>query len=45
MDVASLAKQLGIVNKEVVARGSELVRMASVKVPGGLGQGEVCKAA
>eukprot|EP00983_Pelagomonas_calceolata_P000088 2670-Pelagomonas_calceolata.AAC.1 len=43
MDVSMVARQVGVGDPVVIAKAREYVRLASLRVLGGLGQGEVCK--
>ncbi|KAL6757163.1 hypothetical protein V8C86DRAFT_2630496 [Haematococcus lacustris] len=45
MDVSVVARQVGVKETEVLSKARELMRLASVRITGGLGPGEVCKAA
>ncbi|KAG1667552.1 hypothetical protein FOA52_014632 [Chlamydomonas sp. UWO 241] len=45
MDLSRIARQLGIDDRAVLSKAREFVALASARVPGGLGQGEMCKAA
>ncbi|PNH06478.1 Origin recognition complex subunit 6, partial [Tetrabaena socialis] len=43
MDVKQLARSLGISQQTAVNRASELIRLLKLQIPGGLGQGEICR--
>ncbi|EFJ40598.1 origin recognition complex subunit 6 [Volvox carteri f. nagariensis] len=45
MDIKQLARSLGITQQPAIGRAAELLRLLKLKVPGSLGQGEICRPA
>ncbi|GLC56443.1 hypothetical protein PLESTB_001105300 [Pleodorina starrii] len=45
MDIKQLARSLGVTQQPAISRATELLRLLKLKVPGSLGQGEICRPA
>ncbi|GLI71002.1 hypothetical protein VaNZ11_016118 [Volvox africanus] len=45
MDIKQLAFSLGVTQPPAISKASELLRLLKLKIPGSLGQGEICRPA